>query len=389
MINQILFFSSVVHLIDSTYGYQMRLPSPKYKYEVLSSNQNPCDSIIQIDPQNLSWPYQGPSPYYAEPSTKIYNSTAVTDLVNALKAEIVPGLPSTFGQTFSVFQNAGCLLYIHGGGVRDFLLGLSPKDIDVEYSCSPSVLETACVQAYGNVSCHVSGNYFYVGEKTPSSAFEELEGVNWNGTIFAPPFTKEYTTNALSFDLNGNDVVIDIVGSGVNDTCSHLIRIPVPKSDWLEWMTESEYFYNNGLAKLPRFWKLAATPKSYLPADNETLSFIKSNVEQLWDSIYPVEDIFRKFYCNMVSGKLASDGSGCYVNEALSVDTMAKLDAYNIAIENDMGSQWYHSYIVNDNVNKIIINSDVSSASALEVGLFSSIGLIGIGLVMNSFDMLD
>ena len=56
--------------------------------------------------------------------------------------------------------------------------------------------------------------------------------VNWNGTIFGPLYSKEYTTNALSYDINGNNVIIDIVGSGVNDTCNHLIRIPTPVSMW-------------------------------------------------------------------------------------------------------------------------------------------------------------
>lgn len=65
---------------------------------------------------------------------------------------------------------------------------------------------------------------------------------------------------------------------GVDDTCSQLIRIPVPQLEWWEWMTESEYVRNNGIAKLTRFWKLRADPKSYLPSDEATMSFIKSNV---------------------------------------------------------------------------------------------------------------
>ena len=387
MISQLLFTGI---LIDGVLGYQMRLASPKsftHKRNLLSSPENPCTSITEIPTEQLTWPYEGTPPWNAEPNTKTYNSTVVTASINILRSEIVPRLSTTFEQTFKVFQDAGCLLYIHGGGVRDYLLGLSPKDIDIEYSCNPNILESTCVQSFGSESCHIFGSYFYVGEASPTSAFEVLEGVNWNGTIFAPAFTKEYTTNALSYDLNGNDIIIDIVGSGTNDTCSRFIRIPVPESDWWKWMTESEYFSNNGIAKLPRFWKLSSTPKSYSPADEDTLSFITTNIKQLWgNTTYPIETTFRKFYCNMVSGKVATDGSGCHVENPLNSDISTKLNAYNIAIENDMGSQWYNEFIVNDNVNKIIVDIESNDATTLEIGLLSFCA-VGIGLAINLFEL--
>lgn len=126
-------------------------------------------------------------------NTKVYSSADVTAVVNTLKAEKVPGLPATFEQVFSVFQNAGCLLYIHGGCVRDFLIGLSPKDIDIEYSfVVTTTLYNACIRAHSASSCHFykGSSDFYVGENEGFSQFEELEGVNWNGTIFALPLLK-------------------------------------------------------------------------------------------------------------------------------------------------------------------------------------------------------
>jgi hypothetical protein len=135
----------------------------------------------------LHWPYPNHEPPWdANPKTIAYKSLLFIAAFDELLLQRVPGLGSeTFQSVFATLQNAGCLLYPHGGCVRDYLLGLSPKDIDVEYSCEPSTLDRACVAAFGADLCYARGNYFRVGEQ--DERFDELEGVNWNGTIFWTP----------------------------------------------------------------------------------------------------------------------------------------------------------------------------------------------------------
>ena len=141
---QSLILSSLASSLGIAFAYQMKMPSPENSL-FFQSDTDPCGSNVPVDPKSLVWPYNGTAPWFAEPGTTVYNNTVVTSVVNALMGEMVPGLPTTFGQTFSVFQNADCLLYMHGGAIRDFLLGLSPKDIDVEYSCTKHALTPIAV----------------------------------------------------------------------------------------------------------------------------------------------------------------------------------------------------------------------------------------------------
>jgi tRNA nucleotidyltransferase/poly(A) polymerase len=160
------------------------------------------------------------------------------------------------------------LIYTHGGLVRDFLLGGDPKDVDIEFSCPPSVIYSTCVKNFGESKCFLRDMYFQMPSNDPNSAYEPLEGVNWRGTIFGPAFGKEFTTNALSYDMNGNDVIIDIIGSGTMDTCKKNIVIPVHEDMWELWTEEQNGIMFNGYKKLPRFWKLRAVHQETLARSN-------------------------------------------------------------------------------------------------------------------------
>ena len=42
----------------------------------------------------------------------------------------------------------------------------------------------------------------------------------------------EYSPNALAFDYGGENVIIDLCGTAVEDACKQIIGIPVPAQDW-------------------------------------------------------------------------------------------------------------------------------------------------------------
>lgn len=339
-------------------------------------NQNPCDSFINLNKSSLIWNETRMAPWYLKNNSNVYNNTLITMSIEKIYKMKVPGIPNTFEEAFTLFQNFDCLLYIHGGSIRDLILQLSPKDIDIEYSCSAEKMYTICVKKYGNSSCHYNQTtkYFKINYFN-SESIDELEGVNWNISMFAPSYVKEYTTNTLAYDLNGNKAIIDINGNGVHDTCSRLIRIPT--NNWEEWLLESKYGQNNGLKKIPRFWKLRSDPKNFSSYNNETLEFVKESVIKYWNNeTKNMKKVFQKFYCKLNGGKYFIKNKTCCVWFQQKSDLVKKIHNYIIALKKDMGLNWFDIY---DKDFTIISKCELKSPGKIKfflIILFSVLGLL-------------
>jgi hypothetical protein len=270
-----------------------------------------------------------------------------------------PGLGEhSFEDVWRRFQERGCLLYIHGGAIRDLLLGIQPKDIDMEFSCSVPMMYNICVDNFGADSCFQRGSYFRVGKQDKESNYEPLEGVNWNSTLYGSSLSKEFTTNCLSYDLNGNDVVIDLIGTGKEDTCNRKIVIPVPENEWDAWINESEFKCRNGLSKIPRFWKLRAYPKQF-DADLKTLNWIRDKVKRYWNESSGGSDkcesvtmqwIFSHFYCKSVHcDEDIIDRIQLF--KLLEKDLKDTMEWYDFALMSDMGKEWFAKNVVANGMN--------------------------------------
>ena len=85
-------------------------------------------------------------------------------------------------------------------------------------------------------------------------------------TFFGSGVALEYTTNSLAYFSSGLDIVIDVTGYGINDTCNKEIRIPVGKDMRYEWAN-----YKNDTTKVYHYWKLRV--KGYNPVDMNTNCF--------------------------------------------------------------------------------------------------------------------
>ena len=134
---------------------------------------------------------------------------------------------------------AGHQAYIVGGAIRDLLLDVTPKDYDIASSATPEEIR----QVFGRRRCHIIGRRFRLvhvyanGDLFEVSTFrrvpseEERQGrhpsepdghIIWNdncfGTLEDDATRRDFTVNALYFDVTGSRGIIDFWG-GYQDVC--------------------------------------------------------------------------------------------------------------------------------------------------------------------------
>ena len=242
----------------------------------------------------------------------------------------VPGLKGqTVAHVFAVLRKGKCYPYFLGGSVRDQFLNRTPNDADVEVDCSMAAFIKLCVAKWGESNCHyTAGNKVaHVGNSTVDPGLEEMDIGSTNSTFYVPIYKLEYTVNAMAYDTNGNDVIIDLTGVGTADACSGLIRIPSKDNSvasWKLWRDNTHAVY--------RFWKLRT--KGLVAFNNETLEFIVQNAKEQM-VIDPLS--FAKFYCNYVlNGRYDADENQCSIDKAKCKSAVANAPVYNKVLLQDL-----------------------------------------------------
>ncbi len=128
---------------------------------------------------------------------------------------------------------AGHEAYIVGGAIRDLLLGASPKDYDIVTSATPEEIR----RVFGRRRCHIIGRRFRLvhvyanGDLYEISTFRRIpsekerqgrhangdDHIIWNdncfGTLEDDATRRDFTANALYFDVVGSRGIIDFWGS--------------------------------------------------------------------------------------------------------------------------------------------------------------------------------
>ena len=246
-----------------------------------------CSEFETVDvPEGLLLPqvFQHlPRPWVDNPLATTGTSATVTQGIDCLFRLKVPGLGGQrIADVVEELKREGCLSFPWGGSVRDQFLGALPADLDMESNCSPDKMQKICEEKWGPSNCPRLGmRIIHIGDYgVKEQETEVLDAANWDDTFFGDGSGLEYTIAYFAEEIN---IVIDITGRGISDTCSKTIRIPVPAEDRDKWKSSE---------KLYHFWKLRV--KGYTAADTDTMSYI---VKEAKDSIVKEPEIFKDFYC--------------------------------------------------------------------------------------------
>jgi hypothetical protein len=123
----------VVGATTSADSGHLKFPAPANLARLSAANCDPCADVTSVPKSVLPWnPTYGPTPIWAGNTTVVWSSACLTSTYEAISSAQVPGLNATFLDVFQKFANGGCLMSVHGGAVRDLVLGVPVTDIDVE-----------------------------------------------------------------------------------------------------------------------------------------------------------------------------------------------------------------------------------------------------------------
>ena len=318
---------------SSVSGFHVKITLQKSSF---SNTQNrltkdlACSRYAEVDKSTLSLPNgfdSVPKPWKND-TVEVVRSVQVINGMNDLLNRPVPGLGGTTAKhVLDYYVAKGCLCFPYGESVRDRFLGVPSNSLDLEVSCNATMIADICKAMWGDKNCKIGNFAANIGSNN-----EDEVTTDWETNLFSSRINLEYTTNSLAYDSNGNNVVIDLTGNGVRDTCHRNIRIPVSSNDWSMWST---------MEKLYRFWILRVI--GYKSYDSETMKFIVENTKT---EIIADKTSFIKFYCeSLLSAQYSSDINICLVtsNSTSVCERKNKLDAI---FQTDLGISFWEKEVV-------------------------------------------
>jgi poly(A) polymerase len=182
--------------------------------------------------------------YYTRPmnwlKALIPKKRSARPVVRRIPREDHPISRSQFTQgalrTLYGLKDAGYEAYVVGGGVRDLLAGLSPKDFDIATNAHPNQVRQvfrSCRQIGRRfVICHVRFGHDVLEVTTFRNVItdeHERDGGgrilddNEYGTLETDAFRRDFTVNALYYDIR-DYAIVDLTG-GLDDMDRRLIRL--------------------------------------------------------------------------------------------------------------------------------------------------------------------
>lgn len=291
-----------------------------------------CDDLEEVERDSLT--LQGNLMMLHE-RVKFYRSQYATDNLMFILPRSVPGLgDQTVEDVFEVLRAAECFPLIIGGGVRDQFLGRTPRDVDVEVDCPIEKLVEVCIEAWGPHNCRRSPGspLAHIGNETLGDG-DDIDLASTDLFFFSPPSALEYTVNSLAYDTNGDDVIIDLPGTGVVDVCNRHVRIPSDDGSEQSW---DEWRMTSSIKKVYRFWKLRE--KKLTPFNEATREYI---VRHARNGIEGSPAKFYDFYCGEVfDGGYDSDTNSCPVAQETCEDGLENAFDFHRAFEEDFMEYW-------------------------------------------------
>ena len=291
-----------------------------------------CDDFIEVDRGNLT--LKGNLMMLHE-RVKFYRSQFATENLMFILPRSVPGLgDQTVADVFQVLRNAECYPLIIGGSVRDQFLGRTPRDVDVEVDCPIEKLVEVCTAAWGAHNCRrrPGSPLAHIGNESLAEG-DDIDLASTDLFFFSPPSALEYTVNSLAYDTSGDDVIIDLPGTGVVDACNRHVRIPSDdgsEESWDEWRMTSS------ITKVYRFWKLRE--KRLTPFNNATRDYI---VRYARMGIEEDPAKFFDFYCDEVfDTEYDASSNSCPAAQETCESGLENQFDFHRAFEEDFMEYW-------------------------------------------------
>ena len=281
-------------------GFRLRLAlSPDVKLpsffdeDEVKIQTDACNDYVFVDKRDL-FNIVGIRNPWENPNSVVYRSDTVTnELRSFFQNTHVIGITDSIQQILDFFITKLCFSFPFGGIVRDQFLARPSKDLDMDVSCSIIKFYDECVKKYGQANCIMNQKQTMVHVGQYSHVQEPIDAAYYEKNFFWDPSYLEYTTNALGYDSNENDVVIDVTSQGIADACNKKIRIPVPQNEWNLWLQ------HNPKSVTYRFWKLRG--RDYTAIDAATFNFITAEAKY---NIQTDTRSFQVFYCyTLIKGR--------------------------------------------------------------------------------------
>ena len=189
-----------------------------------------------------------------------------------------------------------------------------------------------------------------------------IDSSNLDETVFGDGTVLEYTTNSITYFADELNIVIDITGKGVTDTCNKHIRIRVNTEDRTKWVSS---------IKVYRFWKLRV--KLYTAADDGTMSYIVSEAKE---RIPADKAKFQSFYCKtVITSVLDWNSSQCEIPKESCEGALGKKMKYDEYFEMDLGAFW------NDTAKALVNGLECTSCGGTSA-MFTQAYFLGLTLYL-------
>lgn len=300
-------------------------------YADKTSGESACTDVVGVERSSLD--LYGDLEELGEIVT-FHRSAIATENLAVFTTMRVPGLDGqTIEDVFEVMQSVGCLPFYIGGAVRDQFLNRVPSDADVEVDCPIDYFVEVCIENWGESNCRAGGGLAHVGNNNADPDLRDMDIASTDSTFYVPITNLEYTVNSMAYDLNGNDVIIDLAGTGQVDACNKHIRIPSSDGSMKSW---NAWLNVGGSILLYRYWKLRY--KGLDAANRKTRLFIVTKTK---NSITNDPSSFSDFYCHYVQdGDYDEEGNTCDVLPEDCEDSLSQAEAYNEKFAEDLGMFW-------------------------------------------------
>ena len=217
--------------------------------------------------------------------------------------EKVSNINDFYGNIFNNILTISSNIYIYGGAIRDLLLDIKPKDIDIAFDSNIDSVKKLC-STYNYTCSKIIDKYKYV--IFGSTRGTTLEG-HYNILFFKDNIIDyDFTINQLVYDTE-NNILIDLTGHGVKDLMNKHINIPVNPDKYQEWATKNK--------KHPLiYFKLIE--KGFSTIDIKQEKFIINYIETNFDKIYLKKEKngieYIKFYILSILSHVDIQENGTY-----------------------------------------------------------------------------